>query len=227
MPAPVWHFSSEIRRICSELATIFTSIESEGQRAGDAVDSVRAMFANRPTERHQFDVNKLIRETTALMSAEFAQAKVSLTLELDGSAPPVVADRRQIQHVLLNLLSNSIEAMSPMDDGRPRHVIVRSACPSATTLQITMEDSGMGFEEGQLERMFDTFFTTKAQGTGMGLSLCRAIVQSHAGRLWADSSESAWRRSPCAAAYCEHPECKCLIFKSWNSILRLALKQSR
>jgi signal transduction histidine kinase len=168
----------------SELMDILQSIEAQGQRAGDAVDSIRAMFANRATERHRFDANKLIHETVALMSAEFAQARVSLTFELDETAPFLFADRRQIQHVLLNLLTNSIEAMNPLDDGRPRHIIIRSACPNPTSLQITVEDSGMGFAEGQLERMFDTFFSTKSEGTGMGLSLCRSIVMSHNGRLW-------------------------------------------
>jgi len=172
-----------------ELVIILTAIESEGQRAGDAVDSVRAMFANRPSEKVRFDANRLIRETAALMSAEFAQARVMLSLELDESLQPVLADRRQIQHVLLNLLTNAIEAMSPLDEGRPRQVTIRSALAVETTLQITVEDSGIGFAPGQLERLFDAYFTSKTHGTGMGLSLCRSIVLSHGGRIWAVSRE--------------------------------------
>lgn len=172
-----------------ELSIILAAIESEGQRAGGAVDSIRAMFANRPSERVRFDANKLIRESAALMSAEFALARVMLSFELDESLPPIFADRRQIQHVLLNLLTNSIEAMSRLDTGRPRQITIRSAAAAETTLQITVEDSGTGFAPGQLERLFDAFFTTKTHGTGMGLSLCRSIVLSHGGRLWAVSRE--------------------------------------
>ena len=170
----------------SELAAILEAIESEGQRAGHAVDSIRAMFANRATERHPFDVNKLIRETTALMSAEFAQARVVLDLDLNDTLPPVLADRRQVQHVLLNLFTNAIDALRSIED-RARYVAVRSARPNPGSLQITVDDSGIGFAPGQLERIFDAFFTTKPQGTGMGLSLCSSVVQAHGGRLWAES----------------------------------------
>jgi signal transduction histidine kinase len=170
-----------------ELSAILASIEEEGQRAGRAVDSIRAMFANRPTERTTFDTNKLILETAALMSAEFAQAGVSLAVALDDSVPLLHADRRQVQHVLLNLLTNAIEAIRQVEE-QPREVIVRSA-RDADRMLLTVEDSGIGFPQGQLDRLFDTFFTTKPQGTGMGLALCRSIVLTHGGRLWATPNE--------------------------------------
>lgn len=169
------------------VSKLFASIEEDGLRAADVVDSIRAMFERRTSDRLNEDVNQLIREASELIAGELVAWRVALDLSLDDRIPRLPVDRLQMKHVLLNLLVNAVEAMSPVRD-RPRVLRVRSAMNEAGVL-VTVEDSGSGIAAGQAERIFDAFFTTKPQGTGMGLSLARSIIESHGGRIWATTEQ--------------------------------------
>jgi signal transduction histidine kinase len=166
---------------------LFQLIEEEGHRAAETVDSIRAMFVDRPSEKAQVNINELVRETAALVGGELKAWQVMLQLLLEDRIPSFWVDRLQMQHVLLNLLTNAIEAMTAIND-RPRVLVVRSTLNGGAAL-ITVEDSGTGIESGKAGRIFDAFFTTKPHGTGMGLSLARAIIESHGGRIWATSGQ--------------------------------------
>ena len=162
-------------------------IEADGYRAAEAVDSVRSMFVRPPSDTTDVDMNELIRETTALVAGELAAWRVTLQQSLDEEVPPLAVDPLQMKHVLLNLFVNAIEAMSSVTD-RPRTLIVRTVSDRAR-VWVTVEDSGTGIESAYAERIFDTFFTTKLQGTGMGLSLSRSVVEAHGGRIWATTEQ--------------------------------------
>ena len=145
------------------------------------------MFVRRPSDLADTDLNGLIRETSGLVAGELAASRVTLQLSLDEQAPTLAIDRLQIKHVLLNLFVNAIEAMSSVSD-RPRSLIVRSFSNRAS-VQVAVEDSGTGIESGHAERIFDTFFTTKRHGTGIGLSLSRSVIEAHGGRIWATTEQ--------------------------------------
>lgn len=164
------------------LPELLDAIARDGDHAVDVVDSVRAMFRAQHRERISVNMNELIQETAALVANELAGHRVSLTLQTSDQAPLVLADRVQIQHVLLNLFTNAIEAMSGVAE-RPRVLVVRSGTTDDGDLVVGVEDSGVGFDPATSDRIFETFFTTKAEGTGMGLPLCRSIIEGHGGEL--------------------------------------------
>jgi signal transduction histidine kinase len=176
-------------------------IEADGHRAAEAIDGIRTMFVRRPSDSTHTDLNELIRETSSLVAGELAAWRVTLQLRLDEQAPLLAVDRLQMKHVLLNLFVNAIEAMSAVTD-RPRTLIVRSISNSAI-VEVTVEDSGTGIEAGYAERIFDTFFTTKRQGTGIGLSLSRSVIEAHNGRIWATSEKPFG-----ATFHVELPQCR-------------------
>jgi len=158
-----------------------------GKRATDVTRSLRAMFAREAGTPSEFDLNELVRETTALLDRELAGEKVSLRLALDEALPPIVADRVQIQQVLVNLLTNAIESLRA---ARPPHrVAIRSASIDDHDVLLEVSDSGKGIDPEEMAQIFQAFFTTKASGTGLGLSLCRTIVEEHGGSLWASRGE--------------------------------------
>lgn len=169
------------------VSNLFGLIEEDGHRAAEVVDSIRAMFQDRSSDRVHLDINEIIGETLALVAGELLAWRVALELTLDDQIPRLPVDRLQMKHVLLNLLVNAIEAMSSVGD-RPRVLRVRSVRNDAGVL-VTVEDSGSGIAPADAERIFDAFFTTKPHGTGMGLSLARSIIESHGGRIWATSEQ--------------------------------------
>jgi signal transduction histidine kinase len=120
------------------------------------------------------------------MDSELQSHHVVVRTALRDALPPVLADRIQLQQVLLNLIKNAIEAMTSVADGS-RSLLLTTELDDAGTLRITVADSGPGIDPKNLERVFDRFFTTKSQGMGMGLSVCRSIIEAHDGRLWAES----------------------------------------
>jgi PAS domain S-box-containing protein len=157
---------------------------ASAQRASGVMDRVRTLLNKTPPERIRLDINELIRETLAVVDSELRVRQVAVITELSEAVLPVIGDRIELQQVLLNLILNGVEAMIPVSEG-VRGLKIRSRPDGATTALVAVEDSGTGLDPAIVERIFDPFFTTKSGGMGMGLSICRSIIEGHGGRLWA------------------------------------------
>ncbi len=154
----------------------------DGNRAGEVISRVRALFKKASTTKERLDINQAIEEVIILTESEARRNKVVLLKELAAELPPVLGDRVQLQQVLVNLILNAIEAMASVED---RVLLLRTQPDEARQVRVTVQDSGIGFDPQNAERIFNAFHTTKATGMGMGLSISRSIVESHGGRLWA------------------------------------------
>jgi len=163
------------------------SIAQQGTRASEIVRKIRAMFTKATPEKTSVQVNDLIREVGAIMQTEASRSEVTIETDLLTELPPALGDRTQLQQVMVNLIQNGIEAMSGIAD-RPRRLLIRSEMQDPDCLLISVRDSGIGINAKDVKRIFDAFFTTKAQGTGMGLSISRSIIEAHGGRLWASAN---------------------------------------
>ena len=162
-------------------------IAQDGTRASEVLRHIRAMFTKANPERTTVHVNELIREIDGLMQAEASRNQVALQTELAADLPATIGDRVQLQQVIVNLVLNGIEAMSAVTD-RPRRLVIRSERQDSDQVLIAVRDSGVGIDAKDVRRIFDAFFTTKAQGMGMGLSICHSIIEAHGGRLWASTN---------------------------------------
>jgi C4-dicarboxylate-specific signal transduction histidine kinase len=169
-----------------EVHSLLGRIVRDGHRAGDVIVSIRSMFQKDHCQMTPVKVNDLVGEVLALVGGELESHQISEQNEMLDGLPRVMAERVQLQQVLLNLVTNAIEAMSSIAD-RERVLAIRSRVCEPDHVLITVEDSGTGIDPSQMDRIFDAFFTTKAQGMGMGLSICRSIVESHGGQLWASA----------------------------------------
>jgi len=156
----------------------------DGRRASDVITRLRALFARRDIARELVDLNDAIREVIALALSELQSNRVTLRSELADDLPPVTGDRIQLQQVILNLLLNASQAMRDVDD-RPRQMVIRTGRDEDGHVRVTVQDAGIGFDAQAAEKLFETFYTTKNGGMGIGLSVSRAIVESHGGRIWA------------------------------------------
>jgi C4-dicarboxylate-specific signal transduction histidine kinase len=162
-------------------------IVRDGNRAGEVIRRIRALLKKTAPQKSPLDVNDVIREVIALAQGEVRRSRASLTAELADGLPPVLADRVQLQQVVLNLIINGIEAMSAVT-GRSRHLLVRTRRDESGGVMVSVQDSGTGIEAQNIARLFDAFYTTKASGMGMGLSISRSIIEAHGGRLWAEAN---------------------------------------
>jgi signal transduction histidine kinase len=162
-------------------------IAQQGTRASDVVRHIRAMFTKGAPERTPVQLNDLIREVGTLVEGAALRNQVLLETELDADLPVTMGDRVQLQQVIVNLILNGIEAMSDVA-GRPRRLLIRSQLQSSGEVLVAVRDSGVGIDPEDERRIFEAFFTTKAEGMGMGLSISHSIVESHGGRLWASSN---------------------------------------
>ena len=130
------------------------------------------------------DLNEVIREVIALLQRELTSHRVSLRMELAQALPTIPGDRVQLQQVIINLVMNGIEAMQSVPD-RPRELVIRSRQDETQQVLVSVTDCGVGIAAEDADRLFNAFFTTKSSGMGMGLSICRSIMEAHGGRLWA------------------------------------------
>ena len=161
----------------------FNQIVHARQRTADVIQGIRVMFKSQETSRSSIDLNELINETVTLTHGELQKRTVVVRTELAKAPLFVVANRVQVQQVLFNLITNAIEAMDTVVD-RSRSILIKTELGGGE-VSVAVEDSGAGISPDDLKRIFSTFFTTKERGMGMGLSICRSIIESHGGRLWA------------------------------------------
>jgi len=161
---------------------------SDGNRASEVIQRLRAMFAREHPANESVDLNEAAREVLALSSNELQVCRVILRTDFDAALPPVSADRIQIQQVILNLILNAADAMRAVDD-RPRNLRIATAREDANWVRLSVCDSGAGIDPQNLDKLFDAFFTTKPLGMGVGLSISRSIIESHKGRLWATAND--------------------------------------
>jgi PAS domain S-box-containing protein len=160
------------------------AIVSDGNRASEVLSRIRGMLKSASPEQMQVDVNQTIVEVLALSRHELQQHRVSVLTELHPDLPRIQADRIQLQQVVLNLVMNGIDAMRLIND-RSRILTVRSQLDDRRNIVVNVTDSGVGLDPASRERIFETFFTTKAAGMGMGLAISKSIIEAHRGRLWA------------------------------------------
>ena len=165
-----------------ETRTVLQEIVDEGHRAGEIIKGIRAMFRADDKSRVSVDLNELLREVLVLTQDERRNWQIEVHTELDENLPSVTGDRVQLQHVLFNLMTNAIDAMESVTD-RNRILRVKSNPNGSAGVLITVEDSGIGIAPENINRIFSAFFTTKSHGMGLGLAICRSIVESHGGRL--------------------------------------------
>lgn len=165
-------------------------VVQNGNRAIDVFRSISSLMQKAEPRVARLDVVTVIEEVLALARGELRQHGIAVRTEMDPYVPPVLGDRMQLQQVLLNLIINAIQSMTAVDD-RPRDLIIRCNRDAADDgVLITIEDSGTGFDPGTGDRIFDSMFTTKDGGMGMGLSISRSIITAHDGRIWASPGES-------------------------------------
>jgi len=170
-----------------EVRAAIDSIAREGTRASDVIRRIRAIFTKAAPEMASVQLNDVIREVAGLMQDAISKNAVELHLELRDGLPVTIADRVQLQQVMVNLVQNGIEAMTSVKD-RPRLLKIRSQVTAANEILVAVSDSGVGIDALDQKRIFNAFFTTKAQGMGMGLSISHSIIEAHGGRLWASSN---------------------------------------
>jgi C4-dicarboxylate-specific signal transduction histidine kinase len=161
----------------------FERIVDDGHRAAQVIASVRTIFGKDHGEKTTLDLNELIRKVLTVVHAEMESQRISWRIELSDRFSQVLGDRVPLQQVVLNLIMNAIEAMAVVTD-RPRLLSVVSESHDTQHLLIKVQDSGMGIDANDADRIFDAFFTTKPNGMGLGLAICRSIVEAHDGRLW-------------------------------------------
>jgi PAS domain S-box-containing protein len=168
-----------------ELRAAVTRIGRDAQRAAEIIARIRSHFERGVPSRDVIDINEINRETVALLRGEAMRHNISVRTELAADLPQIVGDCVQLQQVAMNLIVNSIEAMKDIDG--IRELVIRSQRAENEQVLVSVSDTGIGFPQQFAEQIFDPFFTTKAHGTGMGLRISRSIVESHGGRLWAES----------------------------------------
>jgi C4-dicarboxylate-specific signal transduction histidine kinase len=167
-----------------EVRAAVERIVRDGNRASEVIQRIRALAKKNPTLMVSLDINDVIREAILLVQREVSSRGASLRTELASALPAVVGDRIQLQQVVVNLVINGIDAMTTITD-RPREIVIQSQPHETREVLVAVRDSGIGLDADSADRLFNAFFTTKASGMGMGLSISRSIIMAHGGKLWA------------------------------------------
>jgi PAS domain S-box-containing protein len=160
----------------------------DGHRAADVIARLRALFSKKDGTSELVDLNQATREVIALSRRELERNRVILRTQLADNLPRVTGDRVQLQQVILNLLRNSSDAMSAVDD-RPRELVFKTELEDGDRVRLSVRDTGKGFDQQTMDQLFHAFYTTKDGGMGMGLSVSRSIIENHQGRLWATPND--------------------------------------
>ena len=163
-------------------------IVRDANRAADVVGRIRDLFKKAPQRNDSVDMNEAIREVIELTRSEAMKNAVSVHTELTDGVSPIEGDRVQLQQVVLNLIVNAIQAMSAVADGA-RDLLITTSPAEPHGVVVAVKDSGPGLAPDSLERIFNPFYSTKPDGMGMGLAICRSIVEAHGGRLWVEANE--------------------------------------
>ena len=164
-------------------------IIKDGRRVSDVIQRIRALVKKAPAQVELLDVNDVIAETIALARTEILRNDVSLQIQLGPDLPPVRGDRVQLQQVIMNLVMNAVEAMSGMDQGA-RELQIATDQDREDRVSLTVRDSGPVLKPEALDRFFEAFYSTKPTGMGIGLSICRSIIEAHEGRILAIANVS-------------------------------------
>jgi signal transduction histidine kinase len=168
----------------AEACEAASRIVKDNTRAAEIIDRVRALYKQEVSKRELLDVNEIIREMMVLLEDKVNRTSISVRSELDPALPQITGDRVQLQQVLVNLMLNGIEAMKDATG----ELAITSKATADDQVLVSVSDSGVGIASEQSKDIFEAFFTTKPQGTGMGLSISRRIIESHGGRIWATAN---------------------------------------
>jgi C4-dicarboxylate-specific signal transduction histidine kinase len=163
-------------------------IIDNGRRGGEIVGRIRALTNKAPPRKDRLDINEAVFDVVALTRSEVLKHDVILRMDLTSASPAVAGDRIQLQQVVLNLIMNAVEAMSSTDEGA-RELRISTEMDGPGGVLVSVRDSGPGLDPQSTDRLFEAFYTTKPDGMGMGLAICRSIIEAHAGRLWATGNE--------------------------------------
>ena len=162
-------------------------IVESGVRASEVIDRIRALVKKAPPRKDRLEINEAILQVIALAQNEMANNGISVRTQLAEALPAIQGDRVRLQQVILNLLINAAEAMSGISEG-PRELLISTAMTDSEGVLVAVRDSGPGLAPESVDRLFESFYTTKPGGLGMGLSICRSIIEAHQGRLWATAN---------------------------------------
>lgn len=179
-----------LRMLSSEPLDVEGALEAvrrtmrDGNRAADVITRLRALFNKKQPALEWVDLNEATREVIALSQDEIRSSRVTVRIELADDLPRVAADRVQLQQVVLNLLRNALDSMNAVDE-RPRDLLIRTERQEDDHVQLSVKDSGVGFDSQTMSKLFEAFYSTKDEGMGVGLAVSRSIVENHQGRLWA------------------------------------------
>ena len=193
-----------------EVRQALTRITRLGNRVVAVVGRTRALVERTPPRKDDFEINEAIEEIIALSQGELLKNAVSVDIRFAPALPLVRADRIQVQQVILNLITNAVEAMGGVCEAR-RELCIITGQANAGEILVTVQDSGPGLGVQNPDRLFDTFYSTKPSGLGIGLSICRSIIEAHEGRLWASQSQAHG-----ASFQFTLPACTCCALPGWD-----------
>jgi C4-dicarboxylate-specific signal transduction histidine kinase len=173
-----------------QMREVIQQVSEQADRAGGIIRRLRQFVTKSKPAQTVLDINQIVRDITKLVDFEARAARVEMRFELTEPIPPLAADRIQIEQVLVNLLRNAFEAMRD-SHADPREIVIQTSAGDGEWIIVSVRDAGSGLPDGNLEQMFQRYFTTKSSGMGMGLSISRSIIESHGGRLWATRNDGA------------------------------------